>query len=150
VNYAHLFFFVEVRFWCSMLYLIVALMAVVSVNVYIAINKRRLSATAAFLGTFTIPTIFTFFFLVSAHVNGLAIWMPPFPTVPFEAIYVVFALCTAILGLSVFVYFKPDRIKMFFRRVGYQHASAPNPCLSPMDDPKENKEEGGENVGKSE
>jgi len=147
VNYA-LLSFVEVRFWCSMLYLIVTLMAVVAVNVYIAVNKRRWSAAGVFLGAFTIPTIFTSFLLVSANVNGLAIWMPPFPTVPFEAIYMVFASCIVIFGLSVFAYFEPDRIKMFFRRVGCQHA-APNPCLSPVDDPKEDKEEGGGSVGES-
>lgn len=143
VNYAFLFFFVEGRFWCSMLYLAVAVIGVIAVNLYIAINKKLLSAAGAFLGAVTIPTIFMSFLSVSVYVNGLAIWMPPFPIVPAEAIYMVLALCIVIFGLSVVVSLEPGRLGKMFR-IGRkrQHASVLNPPLNPTDDPEENEEEG--------
>ncbi len=125
-------------------------MAAVAVNVYIVIVKRRISVAGAFLGALTIPTFFSSFLLVSAYLNGLAVWVPPFPIVPFEATYMVFALCILIFGLSIFVYFEPGRIKMTFRmRWQHQHTSTLNPDLNPTDDPKEG-EKGGENVGEAE
>jgi hypothetical protein len=132
-NCTFLFTFMDARFWCSMLYLFVVVIGVTAINLYIAINKRLLNAAGVFLGAFTIPTVFMFFLLVSAYLNGLAIWMPPFPIVPFEAIFMVFALCIIILGLSVLVYLKPGTMKkLFLKSRKPQHLSKlPNTRLSP-------------------
>lgn len=115
VSYAFLFSFVEARFWGSALYLAVALLAVIAINLYIALNKRLLNAAAAFLSTVTIPTIFMSFVLVSAYVNGLAIWMPPLPIVPVGAVYMVLILCMVIFGLSIITYFEPNILKTMFK-----------------------------------
>jgi len=101
VSYVFLFSFVDARFWCSMLYLGVALINIIIVNVYIAINKKLLSAAGAFLGAVTIPTIFASFLFVSSYVNGLAISIPPLPIVPVESLYIVLVACVVILGFSV-------------------------------------------------
>ncbi|MEM3728330.1 MAG: hypothetical protein QXF75_03905 [Candidatus Bathyarchaeia archaeon] len=136
VNFTLLYSFMETRFWCSMLYLFVVVTSVVAVNLYIAINKRLVNVAGVLLGSFTIPTIFMSFLLVSAYLNGLPVWIPPFPTVPFETMYIVITACIVILGISALVYFKPDLLeKLLHERQGQQHSSRlPKPSISPMDD----------------
>jgi len=145
VGYAFLLSFVEVRFWCSALYLAVALLAVIAINLYIAINRRLLNTAIAFLGTVTVPTIFMSFLLVSAYVNGLAIWMPPLPIVPVETIYVVLTLCMVIFGLSIITYFEPNALKnmfkMFKRGRKCQHTFRSLTLTIPMNDAKQHKKE---------
>lgn len=114
VSYVFLFSFVDARFWCSMLYLGVALMNIITVNVYIAINKKLLSAAGAFLCAVTIPTIFTSFLFVSSYVNGLAISIPPLPIVPVESLYIVLVACVVILGFSVIASLEPEMLKRMF------------------------------------
>jgi uncharacterized membrane protein len=142
VGYAFLLSFVEARFWCSALYLAVALLAVIAINLYIAINKRLLNTAIAFLGTVTIPTIFMSFLLASAYVNGLAIWMPPLPIVPVEAIYVVLTLCMVIFGLSIITYFEPKALKNMFKRgQKSQYTFKSLTLASPIDEAKQHKKE---------
>lgn len=74
-SFTFLYSFMEVRFWCSMLYLFVVVIGVAAVNLYIAINRRLVNAAGVLLGAFTIPTILIFFLLVSAYLNGLPVWM---------------------------------------------------------------------------
>jgi hypothetical protein len=145
VSYAFLFFLVESRFWCSLLYLVVALINVVAFNLYIAINKRLLNVAGVFLGVATIPTIFTSFLSVSAYVNGSAIAIPPLPIVPAESLYMVLITCIFILGLSVLTYFEPHTLRKTFGR-HQKRVFVPSLLdyvASPMDDPEEN-EKGGE------
>ncbi|MEM2463379.1 MAG: hypothetical protein QXY07_01690 [Candidatus Bathyarchaeia archaeon] len=136
VDYVYLFSSIDARFWCSIFYLSTAFIAVVATNLYIAAVKRLLSAAGVFLGGITIPSIFTAFILISAYENGLPVWMPPFPTVPFESIYVIFALCIVILGISIIAYFEPKEMKKFFntkwrRRVsGLDHDHNPRSDVS--------------------
>lgn len=134
-NFTLLYSFMETRFWCGMLYLFVVVTSVVAVNLYIAINKRLVNVASVLLGAFTIPTIFMSFLLVSAYLNGLPVWIPPFPTVPFETIYVVITACIVILGISTLDYFKPDPLeKLLHKR--QKHQQPPRlrkPSISPMD-----------------
>lgn len=140
VNYAFLFFFVEARFYSSILYLAVALIATVAVNLHIAINRNRLGAALAFLGSITIPTGFISFFSVSAYVNGLAVWIPPLPIVPLESIYIVLITCAVILGLSIFVYVEPGMLRKTFRMDRRLHfTSMPNHAVDPPEDDKNEK-----------
>jgi hypothetical protein len=114
MSYAFFCFFVEPRFWCSLLYLVVALCNIIAVNVYIAIKKKLLSGAVAFLGTVTVPAFFISFLSVSAYFNGLAIWMPPLPIVPMESLYAVLVICTLILGFSVIVSVHPETLGKAF------------------------------------
>ncbi|MEM3829015.1 MAG: hypothetical protein QXP36_07375 [Conexivisphaerales archaeon] len=146
MNYAFLFYFVESRFWCSALYLFVAVISVIAVNLHIAIRKRLLSAAVGFFGAFTIPIIFLSYFFVSSCVNGLVVSIPPLPIVPVGSLYVVLSACMVILGLSVVIYLEPSTLKRLFKSVQkHQHGSL-NPASSPTDDPEENEGEGGGNV----
>lgn len=136
VNYVFLLDFVEARFWCSLLYLSAATVGVVSVNLYIAISKKQLVAAGALLGALTLPTVSLSLFLVSAYSNGLAIYVPPFPIVPLEVLYIVFPLCIVILGLSILVYFEPNMLKKLAMK-GKPSRQTPSrfiPSLSPTDD----------------
>ena len=138
-------FFVETRFWASVLYLAVALIAIISVNLYIALNKKLLNAASAFLGAVTIPTIFISFLSVSAYVNGLAIWMPPFPIVPVEAIWMVVVLCIVILGFSIIASLEPRMLRKTFG-IHRKRQLAPtllNYAVNPAGDPQDNGKEKG-------
>lgn len=145
VNYAFLFSFVDTRFWCSVLYLTVAVANTIAVNVYIAFYKRLLSAAGTFLGVVTIPTTFISLVSVSSFVNGIAIPMPVFPIVPLESLYFVLALCVVIMGFSVAASFEPGMLRKAFR-MPRMHQSvsslldyAPNPTET------QKKKEGGGN-----
>jgi hypothetical protein len=143
VNYAFLFFFGEVRFWCSVFFLTVALLAVVAINVYVAVVKKRLGAAIAFLGALTMPVTFLSYYAASSYVNGFALSLPWLPVVPIESLYIVLSSCIVILGLSVIVSFKPETARKVFRiGLSQENASSKhNPALSLKDDPK--KDEGG-------
>jgi hypothetical protein len=145
VDCVFLFSFVETRFWCSMFYLTVAVANTIAVNVYIAFNKRLLSAAGIFLGVFTIPTMFVSFVSVSNYVNGIAISVPAFPIVPVQSLYFIFALCVVILGFSVAASLEPGMLERAFG-MHQRHkpvSSLLDYALNPRT-PKERKE-GGEN-----
>ena len=124
-----------------MLYLGVALINIITVNVYIAINKKLLSAAGAFLGAVTIPAIFISFLSVSAYVNGLTFPMPPLPIVPAESLYIVLVTCVVILGSSIVVSVEPGMLRKMFgaHRKRWFVLSMLNHTTNPTDDPKENK-----------
>ncbi|MEM2994536.1 MAG: hypothetical protein QXI91_00755 [Candidatus Bathyarchaeia archaeon] len=111
VNYALLLSSVEARFWCSIFYLAVAQVVILLLNLHILIKRKMLNAAGVFLGSVTIPALFISFFLVSAYINKLEVWMPPFPIVPVEAIYIVLLTCIFILGISTITYFEPSTLK---------------------------------------
>jgi hypothetical protein len=114
VNYTFLVS-LEARFWCSVIYLIVALVNLVAVNIYLA-DKRSSSVAGAFFGVATVPTVFLSFFGISAYVNGLAVYIPPLPLVPMESLYLVFFMCIIILGVSITASVKPKMLTKMFRR----------------------------------
>lgn len=145
MGYAFFFSFVEMRFWCSTFYLVVALINIIAVNLYIAINKRSLSIAAAFLGAVTIPAIFISFLSVSAYVNGLTFPMLPLPIVPVESLYIVLFTCVVILGFSIVVSVEPGMLRKMFgaHRKRWFVPSLLNYATNPTDDPKENKKERG-------
>jgi len=140
VNYAFFPFFVEARFWGSMLYLAVALINIIAVNFYIAIKKRTLSIVGAFLGAATIPTIFISYLSVSAYVNGLTISTPPLPIVPLESIYIVLAICAVILGFSVITSVEPKMLRRIFGEPKKRQfvPSLLNSATNPADNPQGN------------
>jgi len=138
VSYAFLFFCVEARFWCSIFYLTVALLAVMTIDVYIAVVKKLFGAALAFLGALTIPITFSSYFMVSSYVNGFSLSLPWLPVVPIESLYIVLSSCIVILGLSIIVSFKPKTAGKVLR-IGSRQGNASrtrNPALSLKDDPK--------------
>lgn len=143
VNYAFLFFFVEARFWCSMLYLTVALTSIIAINLYIVINKKMLSAAGICLGAFTIPIGSLSSLFVSAYVNGMAIPMPWLPIVPLESLYVILVVCMVIFGFSIVVHVEPGMLRKTLRIGRGRHTlSMPSHNAKPRDDRKMEKERG--------
>jgi hypothetical protein len=142
VNYSFLSSSPEMRFWCGMLYLTIALATVLAVNFYIAFKKRLLSAAGFFLGAFTIPVTSVSYFFVSSYVNGVAVSIPPLPMVPVEGLYIVFVLCIVILGLSVIMYYEPNALKRMLKmnRKNQNTVRLLDSTISvPRDDSEENK-----------
>lgn len=105
----------EAGFWCSLSYLTIAVANVLATNVYIAISKKSMGATGAFLGAVTIPTTFVSFLSVSCYVNGIAMPMLPLPIVPVESVYIVLVVCAVILAFSMVAALEPKLLgKMFW------------------------------------
>jgi len=128
-----------------MLYLAVALTNIIAVNLYIAINKRMLSAAGMFLGAFTIPIGSLSSLFVSAYVNGMAIPMPWLPIVPLESLHIVLVACIVIFGFSIVVHVEPGMLGKTFRIGRRRHTSSmPSHDADPRDDRKMKKEKGGE------
>jgi hypothetical protein len=125
VNYAFLPFFIEARFWCSVLYLTVAVTNTVAINVYIAFNKRLLHAAGVFLGAVTIPIMFISLVSISSYVNGTTIPMPAFPIVPLQSLYIVLAVCMGVLGFSAVASLEPRILRKAFG-AHRKRGSAPN------------------------
>jgi len=113
-NYTFLSPFGEARFWCSLLYLTIAVVNTIAINIYIAIDKKLFGAAGVFLSVVTIPTTFISFLSVSSYVNGIAIPMPPLPIVPMESLYIVFIVCVVILGFSIVASLEPEKLRKMF------------------------------------
>jgi hypothetical protein len=142
VNYSILSSSTEMRFWCSLLYLTIAIFIILTVNFYIAFKKRILSAAGFFLGAFTIPITFVSYFFVSSYVNGVVVSLPPLPMVPVESLPIVLGVCIVILGLSAIMYYEPYALKRIplMNRKNQHTATLPNSTTSvPKDDFEEKK-----------
>ena len=123
MNYTLLSASIETRFWSSLFYLAMAIISIIVINLYVGIRKKRLSSAGILLGVFTIPLGATSFFLISAYTNGTTIPMPTLPIVPIESLATILALSMVILGLSILVYLKPDKLKKIFQ-------TKPKQCVS--------------------
>lgn len=102
------FFGEYMRFWYSLLYLIVALANIVTVNIYLGIMKKLLNYAKVFMFTVTAPTIsLTAFFLFSYA----EVAVHPFvitPQMSWEATFIaIVALDTLVVGFGSYVFFKP-------------------------------------------
>jgi hypothetical protein len=101
-------FGVEMRFWYSIVYLLVAVANVIAVNVYIAVAKKMSTLALTFSGTVSFPTILLSVFFVSSYSNGMALPLPMLPLIPMEIVYVALAFGAAILGVGVAASLKPE------------------------------------------
>jgi hypothetical protein len=113
-NYILLSASIDSRFWSSLFYLAMAIISVIAINLYVGIRKKRLSSAGILLGVFTIPVSAISFFLVSAYTNGITIPMPALPIVPIADLSIVLVSSMVILGLSILLYLKPDKLKKIF------------------------------------
>jgi hypothetical protein len=97
---------IETRFWFNVVYLVVALVNIIVVNIYVAAVKKQLTLAGMFLGAITIPVNFMALFTISSYVNGIPLSVPLLPVIPIEAVGVVLIICGAILATSVVTSFK--------------------------------------------
>jgi len=100
-------FGVEMRFWYSIVYLLVAVANVIAVNVYIAVVKKMSNLALTFSGTVSFPTILLAVFFVSSYSNGMVLPLPLLPLIPIEIVYVALVLGAAVLGVGIVASLKP-------------------------------------------
>jgi len=102
------FFDGYMRFWYSLLYLVVALANIVAVNVYLGALKKLITYAKVFAVTVTFPALaLTTFFLTNyaeVAVHPLIIAPPMTPEATFVAIV---AFDTLVVGIGTYIFFKP-------------------------------------------
>ena len=98
------------RFWYCFIYLIVALVNIVAVNLYFATSQKLWTIAKAWAGAVTFPTIVISVFFVS---NYGFIASAEFP---FLLLQVGLVICAIILGVSSLIFLSPDILTKFRRR----------------------------------
>jgi hypothetical protein len=102
------FFDAYMRFWYSLLYLIVALANIIAVNLYLGIMKKLLNYAKVFLLTVTFPAVFLTAFFLSNYAEIAVHPLVMVPQVSWEATFVgIVAFDTFVVGLGMHVFFKP-------------------------------------------
>jgi hypothetical protein len=102
------FFGEYMRFWYSLLYLIVALANIIAINVYLGIMKKLISHAKVFMLTVTFPALaFASFFIANyAQIAVHPLVMPL--QMSSEATFIgIVAFDTVVVGIGTYVFFKP-------------------------------------------
>jgi hypothetical protein len=96
------------RFWYSLLYLIVALANIIAVNVYLGIMKKLLNYARVFTFTVTFPALTLTAFFLSNYAEIATHPLIMTPQISWEATFVgIVAFDTLVVGLGTYVFFKP-------------------------------------------
>jgi hypothetical protein len=96
------------RFWYSLLYLIVALGNIVAVNLYLGLMKKLLSYAKVFMFTVTLPALFLATFFLSNYAEVATHPLLMVPQMPWEATFIgIVAFDTLVIGLGTYMFFKP-------------------------------------------
>jgi hypothetical protein len=102
------FFGEYMRFWYSLLYLIVALANIIAVNAYLGIMKKLLNYAKVFMFTVTFPALTLTAFFLSSYAE---VAVHPFiiaPQMSWEITFVgIVAFDTLVVGVGTYVFFKP-------------------------------------------
>lgn len=97
------------RFWYSFIYLLIALVNIVAVNVYLAASKKSLAFAKVWSGAVTFPTIAISMFFVS---NYGYLHMGTFPLLFLQIGLVV---SVVLMGVSIGVFFSPESVRNLFK-----------------------------------
>ena len=101
-------FDVYMRFWYSLLYLVVALANIVAVNAYLGVIKKLVNYAKVFMFTVTFPALTLAALFLSSYAD---IAMHPLILVPqpsWEATFIgIVAFDTLVVGTGIYVFFKP-------------------------------------------
>ena len=102
------FFGEYMRFWYSLLYLVVALGNIVAVNVYLGIMKKLLNYAKVFVFTVTFPAISLTAFFLSNYAEIAVHPLVMFPQMSWEVTFIaIVAFDSFVVGLGTYVFFKP-------------------------------------------
>jgi hypothetical protein len=102
------FFGEYMRFWYSLLYLIVALANIIAVNIYLGIMKKLLNYAKVFMLTVTFPTLALAVFFLSNYAEVAVHPLIMTPHMSWEATFIgLVAFDTAVVGVGMYVFFKP-------------------------------------------
>jgi hypothetical protein len=96
------------RFWYSLLYLVVALANIVAVNVYLGVMKKLLNYAKVFLFTVTFPALSIAAFFLSNYAEIAAHPLIMAPQMSWETTFIgIVAFDTVVVGVGTYVFFKP-------------------------------------------
>jgi hypothetical protein len=96
------------RFWYSLLYLVVALANIVAVNVYLGMVKKLLNYAKIFMAAVTFPALTLAVFFLSNYSEVAVHPLVMVPQMGWEATFVgIVAFDTVVVGLGTYVFFKP-------------------------------------------
>jgi len=102
------FFGEYMRFWYSLLYLIVALANIIAVNIYLGIMKKLLNYAKVFMLTVTFPTLLLAVFFLSNYAEVAVHPLIMTPHMSWEATFIgIVAFDTVVVGVGTYVFFKP-------------------------------------------
>jgi hypothetical protein len=102
------FFDDYMRFWYSLLYLIVALANIIAVNVYLGVMKKLLNYAKVLLLTVTLPALTLAAFFVSNYAEVAVHPLLMIPHMSWEATFIgIVAFDTVVVGVGTYVFFKP-------------------------------------------
>jgi hypothetical protein len=102
------FFGEYMRFWYSLLYLIVALANIIAVNIYLGIMKKLLNYAKVFMLTVTFPTLALAVFFLSNYAEVAVHPLIMTPHMSWEATFIgIVAFDTVVVGVGTYVFFKP-------------------------------------------
>ena len=96
------------RFWYSLLYLVVALANIIAVNVYLGIMKKLLNYAKVFLFTVTFPALSIAAFFLSNYAEVAVHPLIMTPQMSWETTFIgIVAFDTVVVGVGTYVFFKP-------------------------------------------
>ena len=96
------------RFWLSLLYLIVALANIIAINVYLGLIKKLLNYTKAFMLTISFPSFAVAAFFLVSYSTVSAHPIAILPHVSWEATFIgIVAFDTFVIGFGTYLFFKP-------------------------------------------
>jgi hypothetical protein len=102
------FFGEYMRFWYSLLYLIVALANIIAVNAYLGIMKKLLNYAKVFMFTVTFPALTLAAFFLSNYAEVAVHPLVMTPQMSWEATFIgIVAFDTIVVGFGTYVFFKP-------------------------------------------
>jgi hypothetical protein len=96
------------RFWYSLIYLIVALANIVAVNVYLGTVKKLMNYTKVFAIAVTFPALFLAALFISDYAEVATYPLMLNINMPWEGTFVgIVALDTIVVGVGTYIFFKP-------------------------------------------
>jgi hypothetical protein len=96
------------RFWYSLIYLVVALASTVSVNVYLGFLKKLLNYARVFLFTVTFPAMSITAFFIASYAQVATHPLVMTPSMPWEGTFIgIVAFDTFVVGAGTYIFFKP-------------------------------------------
>jgi hypothetical protein len=102
------FFGDYMRFWYSLIYLIIALATIIALNIYLGIMKKLLNYAKVFTFTVTFPALAIAIFFLSNYSEVAAHPLVMVPLISWEATFMgIVSFDTFVVGLGTYVFFKP-------------------------------------------
>jgi hypothetical protein len=96
------------RFWFSLLYLVIALANIIAVNAYLGVIKKLGNYAKAFLLAVTFPSFSVATFFLASYSNVSTHPMAIMPQFSWEATFIgIVALDALVIGFGTYLFFKP-------------------------------------------